>query len=297
MEISAEKSHCPYTSTLCIKSGVGHHPPGAGACPMQVTTLSFFRFKGLLGRIWAFLYMQFGKRPLRSLPGIGFHKLMGTGSGEGFDPSPNFSVYAILATWPSLEDAQRQVEQSEIYSLYRRRSIESWTIYLTATRARGSWDKVSPFEPSETGLSQASNGEWIGVLTRASIRLRSLFSFWRTVPPISQVTAGRPGLHFKLGMGEQPVVQLMTFSLWKEVSRIKEFAYQAGPHREAMKLARSHEWFREELFARFKVLGSTGSWNGRDPLKSSPSADKDNLEDRGEHHPLEPAAFARPEAG
>lgn len=238
---------------------------------MQVTTLSFFRFRGFFGRIWAFMYMQLGRRPLAALPGIGFHKLLGSGSGQGFDLYPDFSVYAILATWPSLEAARAQVEDSAIYSLYRRRSIENWTVYLTPTRARGSWDRTSPFVPED--LPEPSPGDWIGVLTRASIRFKSLVPFWRTVPPISAVIAGRPGLHFKLGMGERPILQLMTFSLWREVASIKEFAYQAGPHRDAMKLARSNEWFSEELFARFTVIDSSGTWNGQDPVVC-PAPDK-----------------------
>lgn len=247
---------------------------------MQVTTISFFRFRGFLARFWAFMYMQLAKRPLRRLPGIGFHKLLGTGSGEGFDPYPNFAVYAILATWPSLDDARRQVETSAIYGLYRRRSVEAWTVYLTPTRARGSWDKATPFEPEARPEASAA-GDWVCVLTRASIRLRSLVEFWRTVPPISEVTKARPGLHFKLGMGERPIFWLMTFSLWRDLGPMKAFAYDAGPHRDAMRLARSHSWFREELFARFRVLDTSGTWNGADPLES--------IDDRPAHPERVPA--------
>ena len=237
---------------------------------MQVTTLSFFRFRGLWTRIWAFSYMQFGRRPLRELDGIGFHKLMGTGAGEGFDLNPNFSVYAILATWPSIEVARARIEHGPIYQLYRRRAAESWTVYVTPTRARGTWDGRTPFEPAEPP-ADTGRGNWVGVLTRASIARRSLFAFWRSVPPVSEVVKGRPGLHFKLGMGELPIVQLMTFSLWRDLPEVKRFAYDPGPHREAMKLARAHRWFKEELFARFQVLETSGTWHGANPLPDLPS--------------------------
>lgn len=232
---------------------------------MQVTTLSFFRFRSFWSRIWAFAYMQLGRGPLRRTEGIGFHKLMGTGSGVGFDPAPNFSVYAILATWPSLEVARARVEDSRIFRLYRLRAAETWTVFVTPTRARGTWDGRAPFEPNGAP-EEPPPGEWIGVLTRASIARRSLFAFWRTVPPISEVVAQRPGLHFKLGMGELPIVQLMTFSLWRDLPDVKRFAYDPGPHREAMKLARKHRWFEEELFARFRIIDTSGTWHGTDPL-------------------------------
>ena len=247
---------------------------------MQVTTLSFFRFRGLFARCWAFVSMQLAKKPLRDLEGIGFHKLMGTGSGQGFDLAPDFSAYVILATWPSLDEARTQVEGSKIYSLYRRRAVEAWTVYLRPIRARGSWDRQKPFETaSEAAAAEAnslsSHPEWVGVLTRASVRFGCLIPFWRSVPPISQVTAGHPGLHFKLGMGEQPIIQLMTFSIWQELEPVQSFAYRPGPHRDAMKLARAHKWFREELFARFRILESSGSWNGVDPVAPSPAREKE----------------------
>lgn len=237
---------------------------------MQVTTISFFRFRGPTARIWAFVSMGLARAPLSKLPGIHFYKLMGTGNGQGFDLTPNLSVYAILATWSSLDAARGQIGSSEIYQKYRQRSVENWTVYLQPTLARGSWDEQTPFQPDSDSSDDVDSGGWIGVLTRARVKTWSLLRFWWTVPPISRRTAAVPDLFFKLGMGELPIVQLMTFSVWEGVEPMKQFAYRAGPHREAVKLARTHQWFKEELFARFRVLGSSGTWNGRDPLEKAP---------------------------
>lgn len=231
---------------------------------MPVTTISFFRFSGLFARIWAFVSMQLARGPLRRLPGIGFHKLLGTGRGQGFDAAPNFSVYAILATWPSVEAAEEQLEHSRIFSRYRRRADEHWTVFLEPTRAKGSWDERRPFDVPHRPSPAVSPA--VGVLTRAAIRPRSVLSFWRSVPPVSAITAGAPGLHFKLGLGERPLLTLMTFSLWTDPEAIRDFAYRAGPHREAMRQARERRWFEEELFARFRVVHSSGTWGGEDPL-------------------------------
>lgn len=236
---------------------------------MAVTTLTFFRFRGPWARLWALMGMQLSKGPLRRLPGIGFHKLLGSGKGRGFDLAPNFGVYAILATWPSLEAARDQIEHSRLFGRYRRRAEENWTIYLETSRTKGSWDAGEPFAPAvEAPETGAESSNWVGVLTRATVRPGGLLPFWRTVPPVSELTAGYPGLHFQLGMGELPVIQLMTFSVWNEAEPIDTFAYKPGPHRDAMKLARRHKWFKEELFARFRVLQSSGTWGGTDPIRA-----------------------------
>ena len=39
-----------------------------------------------------------------------------------------------------------------------------------------------------------------------------------------------------------------------------------GPHAKAIRAVREGGWFKEELYARFTVLGSAGTWEGRDPL-------------------------------
>jgi len=66
----------------------------------QVVSLSFFRFGSLGARLWALSMMGIARPAMARVPGIGFWKLCGSGTGEGFTPLPNTAVYAILATWP-----------------------------------------------------------------------------------------------------------------------------------------------------------------------------------------------------
>ena len=44
------------------------------------------------------------------------------------------------------------------------------------------------------------------------------------------------------------------------------FARADGPHARAIRAVREGNWFREELYARFRVTGEMGTWGGRNPL-------------------------------
>ena len=63
------------------------------------------------------------------------------------------------------------------------------------------------------------------------------------------------------GIGEVPVVQMATFSLWKNFNAVKEFAYKSKEHKEAMRKTRKNKWYKEELFSRFHPYKSLGTWD------------------------------------
>ena len=239
---------------------------------MQVTTLSFFRFDAFWHRFWAFVHMGLAPAKLRRVPEIDFFKVLGTGRGAGFDPAPNFRVYAILATWPSREAAHRGFD-SPAYRAYADKASETWHVLLSAIQGHGTWDRREPFAIHKSGQPPRP----IGVLTRASIRWSRLWPFWRSVPAVSATTHGAERLRFRIGMGERPVLQLMTFSVWDDVASVKAFAYAKGHHRATLKKARDDGWFSEELFARFRILETRGSWEGRDPLADTPAALKEAI--------------------
>ncbi len=230
---------------------------------MQVVTISFFRFGGLRNQLWAFSQMQFSRRPLRRIPGIGFSKLFGTGTRESFHPLPNFSVYCILATWPSEAHAKQQIAEHAVFQRYRAHSAENWTVYLSPVHSWGRWDGIEPFE---SGVSDQAP-QPIGVLTRATVKLGHLHQFWKSVPDISDDTTKQDSLVFKMGMGEVPWVQQVTFSVWEDLETMRHFAYKSRFHRDAVKNARTLKWFKEELFARFTILDAEGHWNGGAPLQ------------------------------
>ena len=240
---------------------------------MKAVSLSFFRFDGPGNKIWAFSQMLLARRPLGAVPGIGFHKLLGSGTREGFHPFPNFSVYAILATWPSVAEGRVRIAESAVYRRFRAHAAEDWTVFLGASQSRGRWDGAAPFTLSpEGGLPEEKA---IAVLTRASVKPRYALAFWRRVPNISATIRAQPKLLFKMGLGEVPWLHQVTFSIWSDRRAMEAFAYR-GFHAEAIARVRDGGWFSEELFARFRVLHAEGQWEGAAPLSTESLAAYDD---------------------
>ena len=100
----------------------------------------------------------------------------------------------------------------------------------------------------------------IAILTRATVRWTKLINFWQQSPSISQRIGNNTDVMFKVGLGEVPLRQQLTFSIWPNLNSMKKFAHLSGPHREAIDKVRSGNWFKEELYARFRVKKVEGYW-------------------------------------
>jgi spheroidene monooxygenase len=228
-----------------------------------VVSLCLFRFSGIGNRLWALAQMGLARRPIARLPGVGFVKLMGAGTGEGFTPVPDTGVVAVLTTWPDLATAEAQVTESEPFRRYRARASEALTLHLSAISARGSWSGLAPFEPRAAADRAAGP---VAALTRATIRPSVLMKFWGRVPQISERIGADPSVIFKIGVGEVPWLHQVTFSIWPDAATMAAFARADGPHAAAIRAVRAEGWFSEELYARFTVRAHSGSWGGADPL-------------------------------
>ena len=86
------------------------------------------------------------------------------------------------------------------------------------------------------------------------------------MPTSQQPLHDNPGLLFTKGIGEAPIVQMATFSLWKNAEALRAFAYQSAEHRAAIAQTRALDWYAEELFGRFQPYRSVGTWGGKNPL-------------------------------
>ncbi|MEM1298372.1 MAG: spheroidene monooxygenase [Pseudomonadota bacterium] len=231
----------------------------------QIVSLSFFRFRSVAARTWAFTQMGLARMAMARIPDAGFWKLFGSGTGEGFTPLPNTGVYAILCTWPDLGTARARLADTPVFARWRGWAAENWTILLETASVRGEWSGEAPFH-----ASGSADGP-LAALTRATIRPAKALKFWQRAPAISDAIGADPHVAFKIGLGEVPGFQQVTFSIWPDAASMSRFARQGGPHHHAIKAVRAGGWFKEELYARFRIAGEIGSWEGGSPLSGLPS--------------------------
>ena len=105
------------------------------------------------------------------------------------------------------------------------------------------------------------------VLTRATIRANKLTAFWSNVAGAASAMSGAEGFVTSIGVGEVPWIKQATFSVWKSKALMKQFAYKTNDHADVIKKTRKENWYKEEMFTRFKVLATYGTLNGSNPLE------------------------------
>ena len=214
-----------------------------------LTTVSFFTYRRTRDKWWAFTQMQFAHAPLGRVPGLGFYKLMGSGAGTGFSLRPDWSTYCLLAVWEDPSAAAAFFAADAQYAAFARRA-EVTTHYLEPVRKKGTWDAQDPFVAGAPLQAE----EKLAVLTRAGIRTSKLYEFWQHVPESSRAIVDRPGLLFSKGVGELPVVQQATISIWENREAMLDFAYRDKTHREIIQKTHRRGWYYEEMFVEFRVL-------------------------------------------
>ena len=201
-------------------------------------------------KYWAFKQMQLLPPLLAKVSGCEFAKLLGTGSGFGFSLWPDFSTYALLMKWESEDKAEDFFLHSKVFKELTERSEKIETHYLESLGAHGSWYGNNPF-PEKAEYA----GGKIAVITRARININKLPRFWQFVPMASRAIENAKGLIFTKGVGEWPLIEQATFSIWENQQAMKDYAY-ADIHKEIIGKVKKENWYKEELFSRFNYIKS-----------------------------------------
>jgi hypothetical protein len=209
------------------------------------------------------LSMAVFRIPLGFRRNIQFFKLMGCGKGEAFDFHPDWKRWAILAVHSDLLMTGKGMTNLETFQILYGKLASAWirifrcrvrTVILEALDGHGRWDGKTPFLFSKEALTP---GEKIAILTRATIRIKKLRTFWKNAKQFNHKLSNWEGLQFSLGIGEMPFLKQATFSIWENVESMKSFAYQSADHVATIQKTRSENWYREEMFIRFRVIFDT----------------------------------------
>ena len=210
----------------------------------------------------ALLRMGRDRGRVRRTPGVRFAKMLGTGDGRTFTPrDADPTRWGLLATW-SDPAAAAAFEDSPVARGWRAIAVEGWRADLRPLSARGRWSGREPFGDPVPVRAPGP----VAAVTRARLVTRRSARFWAAVPPVSQALQRSPGLLAAVGIGEAPLGLQGTFSVWRSAEQLRAFAHSDPAHRAVMARTAPEGWYAEELFARFAVVASTGTLDGRDPL-------------------------------
>jgi heme-degrading monooxygenase HmoA len=207
--------------------------------------------------------MAVHRLPMMLQDGCTFWKLLGSGRNGTFDLQPDWQQWGLLAVWDDRDNYERFAERSFVAKWWKLLGAETWTVLCQPMQSHGKWDGKEPFGKPNNAIDTGP----IAVLTRATIKMSRLKNFWSNVDEVANLMAGAPGYITSIGVGEAPVYRQATFSVWENMEQMKAFAYDSKQHAEVIKKTRSEGWYSEELFARFRIVESTGTLYGKDPLK------------------------------
>lgn len=236
----------------------------------QIISFSLFHFEGIKNKWWAFVQMGKAKDLFGKTKGLQFYKMVGSGGGNGFSIFPNFGVYGLLCVWDNETSAKTFFDENPIYQQTKITSSQYAHLLAETITSHGTWEGYAPFVKTTDVKTRMP----VAVLTRATIKWRFLPYFWRFVPRTSKSIYEQSGRLFSVGIGELPLIQQATFSLWTSMEEMKAFAYKSAFHNDVIQKTRQLGWYKEELFARFhpyEVVGDFGTFNTQTLI-----ADKDN---------------------
>ncbi|QHS57148.1 DUF3291 domain-containing protein [Mucilaginibacter sp. 14171R-50] len=227
----------------------------------MIVSLTIVRYRKAFVPL-ALLAMAIHRLPMWLQQGCTFWKLLGSGRNGTFDLQPDWQQWGLLAVWNSREDHERFAKTSFVSKWWNLLGTENWTLLCEPLQSHGKWDGKEPFGKPDNIPAEGP----IAVLTRATIRMSSLKSFWGHVDEVTNLMLEAPGYITSFGIGEAPVYRQATFSVWESVEHMKAFAYGSKKHAEVIKKTRSENWYSEELFARFRIIETSGTLNGQNPL-------------------------------
>lgn len=182
---------------------------------------------------------------------------MGSGRNGTFDIYPDWNQWAILLTSDATTD---WAAPTFFYKYWKWFRAEIGILKLRSVEGHGQWDGRTIFHQ----LNQEDLTEFqpIAVLTRATIKLHKLKSFWKNVPAVAKKMNETNGLITSIGIGEVPFIKQATLSIWENQSAMKAFAYKLAEHRTVIQKTRSEKWYQEEMFVRFNIIEASGKLNG-----------------------------------
>lgn len=211
----------------------------------------FLIFSFEKNKYWAFKEMGRPKFKTPDIQGLKFFKMLGTGR-NGFSILPDWGSYAALLVF---DQENYELENSEWYQRMSEKSSTVLKILLSPIKSHGVWNGSNPFLPSNEVKNVNAP---IAVITRASVKPSQWWRFWWFVPEVSKSIP--KDCLFSIGIGELPLIEQATLSIWPNFKVMKDWAYKQGFHQKAIHSTHLYKWYSEEMFTRFEVINISGEY-------------------------------------
>jgi hypothetical protein len=209
-----------------------------------------------------------------------FVRVLGTGKGSSTAPGSEWGRTALFCVWQTESAADAFITTQQ----HRAGLRESWHVKLRGAGGHGAWrgvdvpkllqpTLVQPTMSDSSGHVAASSvGDTdtpLAIITRADVRLRAWRTFSAAARVVDRELHASDGLVAVVAIGEAPILRLGTFSVWRNHDVMRTFATRRPDHVAVVQRTRAEQWYGEEMFARFVPYWSTGTWDGRDPLRAT----------------------------
>jgi heme-degrading monooxygenase HmoA len=220
----------------------------------QTTLICFFKYTGFSNK-WNALG-RMGRPPisLDKTDGLTFFKPLGTGSGNGFSIKPDFSTFGFIAVFETEEQA-KIFTKSKAVEQYKETAANFSIVFMKTIKSHGNWSNQNPFK----NTVDLDKKKPLAVITRATIKPKLAYKFWKNVPSVSKSMDDYNELLYSKGIGEFPLLMQATFSIWSSADAMLNYAYSNPKHAEMVKKTRELNWYSEELFARFEPYDIEGN--------------------------------------
>lgn len=228
----------------------------------MIATFHVLRWQHLSGMVQA---LAFDRIRFRNAQGLQFLRVLGTGKGSSTAPSTELRRTALFCVFDDEQSADAHLNRVT----HRGGLRESWHVKLRGAGGHGAWRgmNIPNIMNDAQSISRTAHDSPIALITRADVHARSWLTFGRAAKVVDEELHRSDGLLAVVGIGEAPVLRLGTFSLWRDASAMAAFARQQPRHQHVVERTRSEQWYGEEMFARFEPYWSSGTWDGRDPLR------------------------------
>ena len=188
-------------------------------------------------------------KSLINFNGLKFIKLLGTGSKDGFSVIPDFSSYVMITSWEDDDFRKKFIDENKLFQEIKNKSSGRIEIKIDPYNHIGSWNGINPFK----NKSSYKEGKII-VLTRARVKLNKLINFFVSTSSAAKSINSKKGAEYYKGVGELPIIEQATISIWKSEQSMKDYAYSDKSHLKIINKARKNKWYSEELFVRSNIL-------------------------------------------